>query len=85
MESINLPIVENDKISTFFVKANHHLLTKHSEKFKATTNLDQKIQILKELWNQDFSCMVHFKNDMPESIEFSSRNIMIAFFLRFGN
>ena len=59
--NLSISVITDSKINSIFVKANNHILTKYSDKFKNTSD-DLKSKILKECWVDEFKADLDIDN-----------------------
>jgi hypothetical protein len=85
MNSLIIPIIQKNKISTFFIKSSRYLLNKYNDYFKDTEDYDSKLKMFVDFWNKEFSSELLIIEQAPASIKFSNTSSMTLFFLRFGN
>lgn len=85
MNNLIVPIVEKDKISSFFIKSTRYLLVKYNDYFKNTEDYDLKLEMFVNLWNKEFSSELLIEKKTPVSIKFFNTASMTLFFLKFEN
>jgi hypothetical protein len=81
MTSSILPIVDDGKINSFFVKANQFLYTHCKIEFELSTN---KEEVLTSLWKTKFKATLEKNNNYFDKIIFESDTDLSMFMMRFG-
>jgi hypothetical protein len=82
--NLTISIVQEDKVRDFFIKANRIILQKYFDYFKEIRDHSRKVEILKSLWGEEFSCELIFEKSIPFKIVFKNDHAMTLFFLRFN-
>lgn len=85
MSTYSISVIKDEKVNSMFVKANSFVLKKHSSKFNNHTSQDLKVELLKQLWNEEFSANLVFENLTPVEIQFSKQSHMLLFELNFSS
>jgi hypothetical protein len=82
MDNLTIPIIEQNKVCSFFCKGNSHILNKHESKFTCVAD-DQKTMLFEDLWYQEFKCKL-FKKDKKiySHLIFENDNDVFLFFLK---
>lgn len=83
-----IPIVLETGINHAFVRANLHILDKHSELLPDTLTFKEKMPILKTLWQQEFNVQIIYTDEYGfswDKIQFASEAESTMFLLTWSS
>jgi hypothetical protein len=83
MTNLTVPIIFDEKINSIFIKATRYILKKHKNQFNNIKNFDEKLNLLKQLWEIEFFASLITDDKTPTFIQFHSENSMTLFFFKF--
>jgi len=85
MNSLIIPIIQKNKIATFFIKSSRYLFNKYDDFFKDNENYDLKLKLLADFYCKEFNANLIIIDQTPRAIKFSNTSSMTLFFIRFGD